>query len=205
MEVGYILGLTLAMTLAAGFFIFEIPMKGGLKAVRQKIRNPKVKKELAALTAACLVLVLYGVWLFGPGRDHLGFLLGVCYLLAVTPCDISQHLIPDRASATFGVIFALFQVTSTDAAQTREAVLGAILGAVLLGLPYLIHRESIGLGDVKMVAVCGVMFGTLGIIHLLLRAFAAIFIYSVVQLLRKKVTLKTETPFAPFLLFAAII
>lgn len=205
MKADYILGLTLVMTLAAGFFIFEIPLKGGLKVVSQKIRNPNVKKGMAVLMVGCLALVLYGAWLFGPGRDHLGFLLGACYLLAVTPCDISQHLIPDRASVSFGIMFVLFQLTSPDSTQIKEAVLGAGLGAVLLGLPYLIRKESIGLGDVKMVAVCGIMFGTVGIIQLLLRAFAAIFVYSVVQLMRKKVTLKTETPFAPFLLFAAII
>lgn len=205
METVYILGLTLAMTLATGFFIFEIPLKGGRKVVQQKLQDPKVKKRLAALAAACLALVLYGIWLFGPGQDHMSFLLGAGYLLAVTPSDITQRLIPDRASAAFGAAFVLFQLTSADPTQLADAVLGAVLGAVLLGLPYLILKESIGLGDVKMVAVCGVLFGAVGVIQLLLRAFVAIFAYSVIQLLRKKVTLKTETPFAPFLLFAAII
>lgn len=153
----------------------------------------------------CIALTFYARWLFGIGRQYYSFLLLVTYLAAITPIDIKKHIIPDRISIAFAVLFVLFQLSSLSLEQIKEAALGVVFGFVLLGLPYLIRRQSVGLGDVKAVSICGIMLGPMGTLYFLFRAFIAIFAYSVIQLLRKKVTLKSETPFAPFLLFAAII
>ena len=205
MEVICVASLTLVMMAVVGFFVWELPLLGALTTARQKLQEPATRKRFVLLAGFCLALTVYGYWLFGMGRDLCGFLLGTAYLAAITPKDIREHIIPDRTTASFAVWFTLFQISSLDVALIVDAAIGAVLGLVLLGLPYLIRRDSIGLGDVKAVAACGVIYGALGLIHLLLRAFIAIFLYSVVQLLLKRATLKSETPFAPFLFLAVII
>ena len=86
-----------------------------------------------------------------------------------------------------------------------EGAIGFLIGGISLGVPFLIKREWIGLGDVLAVAVCGIILGFFGITQFLIRTFAFIVVYSIVLMIRKKASLKTELPFAPFLLIAAVI
>lgn len=195
----------LAMVAITAFFIVELPLNQIWSVAKQKISSRSVRKWLIGDIGICLFLCLYGYWIFGIGREYYGFLLVAAYLIAITPKDVQEHIIPDRTTVVFAIIFVLFRISSLELAQIQDMILGAAVGATLMGIPYLIRRESIGLGDVKTVGVCGLMFGAIGTITFLLRAFIAVFIYCAVQLLRKKITMKSEMPFAPFLLFAAVI
>lgn len=200
-----IAGLALAMTAVIAFFIWELPIPGTLLKARQCLQEPQARKGLLILLVLCAAAAGYGFWLFGLGRNLLGFLLGITYLASITPRDIREHTIPDRTTLFFAVVFLGFVLSSGNQSEWMDAALGAVLGGVLLGLPHLIRRADIGLGDVKMLAACGILYGALGVVSLLLRAFILIFVYCIIQLLRKKVTFKSELPFAPFLLLAALI
>ena len=59
--------------------------------------------------------------------------------------------------------------------------------------------------SVLLLAVCGLAAGFPGVIYVLARGLAAMALVSVVQLARKKVTVHSEMPLAPFLLFGALI
>lgn len=205
MEIVCVAGLSLGMTAVIAFFVGELPVRGMIQAIRQRWQEPLARRNLLVLLALCVAAAAYGYWLFGLGRDLLGFLLGGSYLASITPGDIKKHTIPDRTTLFFAAAFVLFVLSAGDQAGVMDAALGAVLGAVLLGLPHLVRRDDVGFGDVKTVAACGIIYGALGVVALLLRAFLAIFVYCVVQLLRKKVTFKSEMPFAPFLLLAALI
>lgn len=205
MEIVWVVGLVLIMTLGIAFFASGLPVRGMAHAACQHWQKTYVRKYLLLLIGFCAVTVAYGYWLLGLGRDLLGFLLGISYLASITPGDIRERMIPDRTTAAFVIIFAVFVLSGGDRAEIIDAIVGAAAGFVLLGLPYLIRHNSIGMGDVKVLAACGVIYGALGVISLLLRAFAAILIYCIIQLLRRKITLKSEIPFAPFLLLAALV
>lgn len=196
---------TFLVTGTVAFLAAEIPLKDAYLRIKQMLHDKAEKKRLLALMLLCFGLCIYGDWLFGIGREYSSFLLITSYLMAITPKDIKEHIISDRTTIIFAVVFALFRASSLEWGQLQDALSGVVVGVILLGLPYLIRKNSIGMGDIKTVCVCGILLGGLGTIYFLLRAFIAIFVYSVVQLLRKKVTLKSETPFAPFLLVAAII
>lgn len=205
MEILWVAGLALAMTAVIGFFAAELPFRGMVQAACRRWQAPGARRQLLVLLALCCGAAAYGYWLMGPGRDLVGFGLGLSYLAAITPGDIREHTIPDRTTAVFAAAFLVFVLSGGRQAEVMDAALGAVLGAVLLGLPHLVRRDDIGLGDVKMLAACGVMYGALGVLGLLLRAFVLIFVYCVIQLLRKKVTFRSELPFAPFLLLAALL
>lgn len=173
--------------------------------ILHRAKQPEGKKLLVVIGAAELCIGLYGAWLFGIGYDWMAFFALASYLLAITPEDIRQHTVADAAALCFGVLFLLLRISRFQPVELIDALLGAAVGAVLLGLPYLIRRSSIGLGDVKVLTACGLILGPIGVVTFLMRAFIAIFVYSLIQLIRKKVTLHSETPFAPFLLLAALI
>ena len=70
---------------------------------------------------------------------------------------------------------------------------------------HLLRPAAIGRGDVLLLAACGLGAGFPGIIYVLTRGLGAMAVVSVVQLLRRKVTIRSELPLAPFLLFGALI
>lgn len=168
------------------------------------LKQEKQTQKLLVLLLACMGISLYGVWLFGISREYFGFLLMVAYLLAITPGDIRERMIPDRTTWIFMCSFVLFRLTAMSAFELLDALLGGLIGMLLLGLPYLLKRNWIGQGDIKTVATCGIVLGPIGVINFLLRAFLVLLGVSVIQLICKKTTLYSETPFAPFLLLAAL-
>ena len=76
---------------------------------------------------------------------------------------------------------------------------------VFLGLICWLKKEHFGLGDFKLLCVCGFLVGMPGIFYLFFRGLAAAALYSLVQMGRKKANLKTEFPFVPFLLLGVLI
>ncbi|MBD5101226.1 MAG: prepilin peptidase [Subdoligranulum sp.] len=163
------------------------------------------QRKMVLLFAAMMGIGAYGLWLFGMGRDLVGFLLLAAYLVSITPEDVKTHTISSSTTCLYLLLFVLFKGSGFEIASIVDGLMGAATGFILLGIPYLVRKESIGWGDVTTVSVCGILLGFPHVIYFILRAFFAIFVYSVVQLLRKKVNLKSETAFAPFLLFAALI
>ena len=203
----YLLGALLGgvVGLVSVFFAY-----GGLRQKKLFARLLKRKgrwhRSFALPCVLGAAIGIYAVWLYGsPGRNYWAMLLLSCYLLAVSVTDLRHRIIPDDCSAVFAVVFILFRVAGWTLGDVLTAAIGALLGAVILGLPHLLRPEAVGLGDVKLLAVCGLMVGFPGVVYLLIRAMLAMFLVSVVQLLRKKVNAKSELPMAPFVLFAALI
>lgn len=178
---------------------------GGLKTRAAQLLKPEQRKRLLLTLAAGLGIALYAWWLFGLGRDYVSFLLLADYLLAITPGDVREKTISNRVTVLFAGVFAVWQLLPMDIYTLLDATAGFVCGLILMGLPYLVRRDSVGTGDIGVVAVCGISLGAVGVITFLLRAFVAITAVSIVRLLARKATLKTELPFAPFLLIAALI
>lgn len=163
------------------------------------------QRKTVLLFAAMTGISIYGLWLFGMGRDLIRFLLLAAYLVSITPEDVKTHTVSQSTTCLYLILFAVFKISGLEMMLIVDGLIGAATGFILLGIPYLIRKGSIGWGDVTTVSVCGVILGFPDVIYFILRAFLAIFIYSTVQLLRRKVNLKSEAAFAPFLLFAALI
>lgn len=194
---------TLALFALSAFFA-----AGGFDSWRElgkKFLQTAWQRIFALLLLASAGITAYALWLFGPGRDCLNFLLLAGYLLAITPTDLRERLIPDAATACFAAAFVLSRLLPFSLSGAADAALGAAVGLAALGIPWLLRRDCVGAGDIKAVAACGILLGPLGLLAFLLRAFAAIFLFSLARLLLKKANLKTQTPFAPFLLLAALL
>ena len=126
-------------------------------------------------------------------------------LLSARLTDLDSREINPRSMAVYAVALLAYQASGMSLPVCINALLGAAAGALILGLPHLLRPAAIGGGDVLLLAVCGLAAGFPGVIYVLARGLAAMALVSVVQLARKKVTVHSEMPLAPFLLFGALI
>ena len=86
-----------------------------------------------------------------------------------------------------------------------SAGLGMLFGGGLFFVAYLVSRGGIGFGDVKLFAVIGVYMGSGSIFSVVFLTVVVSAVYSIVMLILKKIKLKEEIPFAPFVLIGAIL
>ena len=165
--------------------------------VAVSVRYPLVEASGAAL--AVLVLQLWGItWLAGA------YYLLLMALLALALIDLDTLLLPDQITLPLlwlglGVAFA-FEATPAPA----DALLGAAGGYLLLWLFYwahklLTHREGMGYGDFKLLAVLGAWLGWSAILPIILIASMMGIAYAVPGMVRGTTTRTTPIPFGTFL------
>lgn len=82
-------------------------------------------------------------------------------------------------------------------------ITGAVFALVLLAFAWL-SRGRLGMGDAKLLGATAMTAGWLYTFQLICWSFIPAFIYSIWLLLFRKVSMKTEFPFVPFL-FAGLI
>lgn len=179
--------------------------KWGYKNIVSELRARNWKKYMIVFFLIYLVAMVYSFWLLGFGYDYIALMSLITYLISIVPEDIKEHKISTISTVVFAVIFIVLRLITSDFYELADGAIGFLIGGISLGVPFLIKREWIGLGDVLAVAVCGIILGFFGITQFLIRTFAFIVVYSIVLMIRKKASLKTELPFAPFLLIAAVI
>lgn len=86
-----------------------------------------------------------------------------------------------------------------------SSLMGMLIGGGLFLLAYFISRGGVGMGDVKLFAVIGTYMGTGSIMALVFITALAAALYSIIMLILKKIKLKEEIPFAPFVLVGIIL
>ena len=149
---------------------------------------------------------IYGNWLFhGFNSSFVGFLLLASCLLSATATDIRNHVIHMDSLLFFVIASVIYLITFGKLGVFLNGLLGGGVGLLILGIPHLIRSHLVGLGDVWLLGVCGLLTGFPGVIYLMLRAMIAIALFSFIQLLRKKMNVHSEVPLAPFLLLGALI
>lgn len=86
-----------------------------------------------------------------------------------------------------------------------SALLGMLLGGGMFLLAHFISKGGVGMGDVKLLAVIGAYMGSGSIMSVVFLAVVASACYSIVMLILKKIKLKEEIPFAPFIFIGTVL
>lgn len=86
-----------------------------------------------------------------------------------------------------------------------SAILGVLLGGGLFLLAHFISKGGVGMGDVKLVAVVGIYMGGGSVMADIFLSVMASAAYSIIMLIRKKIKLKEEIPFAPFMFIGTVL
>jgi len=176
------------------------------------------------------MLFFYQVSTLGPTVAALKMCVFSAIALALIFCDLEKRILPDEftlGGIVLGLCFAVFVPVPDVTAQAvlwmagaelpgwarsfAESALGATLPAFFLwfgGWLYfkIRHREGLGLGDVKLVAMVGSFLGLRGaLLTLILGSIAGSVIgYSFIKLTGKDAA-SYELPFGTFLGAAALV
>lgn len=118
--------------------------------------------------------------------------------------DDKERIIPNEL-ILMGIIFwTILTLIEIFVAHTswRQIMFFSLIGAGVCGgvllIIALIVKSALGMGDVKMFFVIGLLYGMTNTYSILLFSVIAMAIVSVVLLVRKKVTYKTAIPMAPY-------
>ena len=84
-------------------------------------------------------------------------------------------------------------------------ILGFLFCALTFGLGYVISKGSMGAGDVKLSLIMGLYLTGEYVVATIVYGCLLSAVYSVVQLVRKRLNRKDEIPFVPFLYIGLII
>ena len=128
--------------------------------------------------------------------------------------DLKHFIIPD--SLNFGlIIFAFVKNFFTDlnlnfTQDLEVSIIGGLIGYFsiwsIIQLYYLIKKiEGMGLGDAKLMAGIGLLFGWQSIPFILFVSAILGLLMVLPSLINKKRTLKTEIPFGPYIITAGVI
>lgn len=157
------------------------------------------RKKWWFLTAAAAV----NLWTtLSPGAKP-GDVLLVNVLLWMAATDLRERMLYDVHFYILllgGLIWTALQSLSLLTSRS-------LLFLVLLGVLFLASRKSgqLGMGDSRTIAALALYFPLSGWMEVMLLSLGGAMVWGVWGLLRKKKTMKTEFPFAPFLLAGVLI
>ena len=145
---------------------------------------------------------------FGPTLEALVYFAFITVLVVITFIDIDHQIIPDLITipgipVCFLASFALPSITY------KESLLGLLAGGgslLLVGwVYYLIKKaEGMGGGDVKLMAMIGIIIGWKGILFTIFVSSLVGALVGITIMLSTKKGMKIAVPFGPFLSIGAI-
>ncbi len=164
-------------------------------------------------TTALLFTLLY--WKFGLGLELGISLIYACLLIIIFVIDLENQLVLDKVvypGMAIALAFSFFWpgvgVVGSFAGQALGRVIsslaGGAIGLGLMALPFIIYRRGMGLGDVKLGALVGLMSGfPLVFVALFLSVIAGGLVAGTLLAFRLRGR-KDSIPFAPFLATSAM-
>lgn len=167
---------------------------------------------LELLTAAAFVLAAFvaeDVWQFGLVAPFFGI------LIALTVTDLRTFLLPD-AVVIPALLVAVAAVAGGDVAGGGLDLPGALIGAASFGGALWViaavarrvyGQDAMGLGDVKLAALIGLVIGSLDLPSVAVAAGAAVLLGGVVGLAALALGMgrKAAVPFGPMLAVGAVV
>ena len=126
------------------------------------------------------------------------------YLLCLTLYDLKFRELPDWWHLFPLTFYAVGCFFGKQPVEIYESAMVTIVLAAVLGLIFLLKKDAIGLGDIKLLLVCGIYAGS-ACVSFLIHGMILAFFFSIGLLLLKKATAKSELPFVPFLLLGALL
>jgi len=149
-----------------------------------------------------LFALLY--WKFGLGLELGISLIYASLLMVIFVIDLENQLVLDKVTYP-GMALAFAFSFFWPGLGVVSSLIGGALGAAARALPLIIYRRGMGMGDVKLGALVGLMSGfPLGVVALLLSVITGGLVAAF--LLAFKIKKRSDPiPFAPFLATSAMV
>jgi len=164
-------------------------------------RYPIVEALTAAMFAGAF-------WFFGPTPLFASRIVLGCSLIVLFAIDLEHQILPNAITLSgivVGFVFSLFTEPGWQA-----SLIGILVGGgVLLGTAYayfwLRHREGLGMGDFKMLAMIGAFVGWKMVILTLMAASFAGSVVGLGLMAARRGSLASKLPFGTFLAIGAAL
>jgi leader peptidase (prepilin peptidase) / N-methyltransferase len=154
-------------------------------------------------TAAGLLFVLTVFYFSFDFLFSFFYLIFSCFLIVIFVYDLKHYIIPDRViypAIVLAFLYQLIEGTGSLAGIGRYSLFSAVgAAAFFLSVVLVSHGRWMGVGDIKLAFLMGLL---LGWPNILVALFLAFFIGAVVGLglmVSGQKGLKSEIPFGPFL------
>lgn len=169
----------------------------------------RIPLRLPLVEGITALLFAFFYWNFGLGLNLAVFLIYACFLIIIFVIDLENQLVLDKVSypaMAIAFVFSFFQ----PGPGVRSALLGGVIGSAVMALIFIISfvifsREGIGLGDVKMAALVGLMVGFPLVIEALLLSWISGGLVAGVLLALKIRGRKDIIPTATFMAVATMV
>lgn len=139
--------------------------------------------------------------LIGP---NIFLLFATTLLMALLVIDWENMLLPDEF-IFWGLAVAVFYLLFSSQAVYLNLLAGFAAALFFLGIFFITLGRGMGLGDVKLALLIGVILGMKLILPWLLISFISGGIVATALLLSKKAKLKEKIAFGPFLIFGFFV
>ena len=145
---------------------------------------------------------------FGAGWEGLIMFALVASFLVVTFIDLDHRIIPDVISLP-GIGLGLAASFLPGMLTPVDSLIGLLAGGgslflVAWGYELITHREGMGGGDIKLLAMIGAFMGWKGVFFTIFVASLTGTLAGVALMLRRHGGMKLAVPFGPFLAIGAI-
>lgn len=175
-------------------------------------RHSKQSRHLSVLKVMLFALITSGAtaaFAYFSNNDSwlniVSFSLTAAVLLLIALSDIKFNIIPNELLA-ITLLFGLPLAFRNGYMQPLTGFLvgGGVLFAIFFISSKLLKKEAMGMGDVLLSALCGLLCGAAGYIIVIFTAvFSAALVFTVL-LIAKKINKDEPQPFGPFLIAGAI-
>ena len=173
-------------------------------------RSTPARTALITLVLAALLAGAAALTGWRPALLGLGWAAAAAVLLAVA--DLAAHRLPDVVTYPAAVVCAAAFTVDGAVTGSWDALVRALLAAgasgAVAGLAWLVTPAGLGLGDVKLLALLGLVLGWAGWGVLLAGVFLGLVVGSVVSLALiavRRAGWRTAVPFGPPLLAGAVL
>lgn len=168
------------------------------------LRGGPAFREALAVELASAALAAGAVAALGVGFDAVVAAALLVALVPVVVIDVRHRLIPDLVVLPAAAV-ATAAAVAADPGRWWAPGAAALGAAGFLLLPWLVHREAIGLGDVKLALLMGAALGA-SVVAALAVAFAAAAALAIVLAARFGARARRmAVPFGPFLAGGALV
>lgn len=172
----------------------------------------KEKKYILLIIAA---LVLAEIFFFSKYGYHwlkaVRYMILTVFMVFLGFIDQQKTIIPNKLLLFMFVIMAVILAGEITVKPSywldilKSAGGGMLLGFLIFFLARIFSRKSVGMGDVKLAAVLGWYLGGSLIWFDIVVSLSLAALYSIVQLILKKLNMKDSIPLAPFFSVGTIL
>lgn len=204
----YVLGAISALVVVLAFYFSCLWLDKKLELGIQRKKSLITEKSVWFIAVLDIVTVIYIAAFQRQGFKSSFYIVTIVMIIGMSVLsvtDIKKCIIPNKVLAVWLMIWILIVgIQMIFNIETGVAILfislaGAVIGGIIFLLCYILSKGQMGAGDVKLVFVLGLYMTGQRIMGAVLYGALLCCAYSIIQMLRKKISIRDAVPMAPFI------